>query len=316
MFDEFFSRHSSGGSHYVFALAFIWTTIAVTITPLREGEAHRSKRSRGADHPPTLFAHVHRPLHARRTAPTASASTISRPPGPCSSPSRPSSSTTSSASSFRQQRPEKSGAHSMTSPPPSLAHQTLTLVLCSVPIVAFLAVLPAERITSLGRLHRGGRRASSHLQRPRLRPMGRYVLCSTRPRFSAPSRPPVSYRVLLQNAGPASVLRRRSRRRALACLDGTRPRYLGRRSSAPRHPVAHVPRLERSRNSDNFHTPSLRNQRKQTSAYFSVVLSLFSQFLLALQNLAYFTALRQASQLRIQTWCVQPLRVPARAAGA
>ena len=305
VFDEFFTP-LQGSWRYVFALAFIWTAIAVAIAPLAKGKRVAASGAAAQVVLLTLFTatvglyaleHGVHGFGLDHFSPTWAVFIAVAPvlfynlvgfelP---------------SAAAGEMRNPQRDV-------PASIARAgALTLVLYSVPIVAILAVVPAERITSLTGFI-DAMKSVFTVYGGHVSPDGTVVLSGAGQVLGSLAAAGFIW-VLLAN-GLTWVLGT-GRSQAVACLDGAGPRCLGRFSSRLGTPVLMC--LVSGGVATVTMAAAFLVAGGSGERYFSVVLSL-SIVLLALSNLAVFPALVKLRHSHADV--VRPFRVPGGAAGA
>jgi amino acid transporter len=192
--------------------------------------------------------------------------------------------------------------------PASIARAgVLTLVLYTVPIVAILAVVPADRITSLTGFI-DAMKSVFTVYGGHVSPDGTVVLSGAGQALGAVAAAGFIW-VLLANGltwvlGTGRVL-------AVACLDGAGPRSLGRFSARLGTPVLMC--LVSGAIATVTMVAAFAVSGSNAERYFSVVLSL-SIVLLALSNLAVFPALVKLRRSHADV--VRPFRIPGGSTGA
>ncbi len=305
VFGEFFEP-LEGIWRYVFALAFIWTAIAVAIAPLSKGKRVPASGAVAQVILLTFFTAtvglyaLENGVHGfgiGHFSPTWAVFIAVAPvlfynligfelP---------------SAAAGEMRNPQRDV-------PASIARAgVLTLVLYSVPIVAILAVVPAERITSLAGFI-DAMKSVFTVYGGHVAPDGTVVLAGAGQALGALAAAGFIW-VLLANG--LTWVMGTGRSQAVACLDGAGPRCLGRFSRRLGTPVLMC--LVSGGVATATMAAAFAVSGGNGERYFSVVLSL-SIVLLALSNLAVFPALVKLR--RSHPDVARPFRVPGGAAGA
>jgi amino acid transporter len=305
VFGEFFVP-LDGIWRYLFALGFIWTAIGVAIAPLSKGKRVPASGAAAQVLLLTLFTatvglyaleHGAHGIAIGHFSPTWAVFIAVAPillynligfelP---------------SAAAGEMRNPQRDV-------PASIARAgVLTLVLYTVPIIAILAVVPVDRITSLTGFI-DAMKSVFTVYGGHVSPDGTVVLSGAGQALGALAAAGFIW-ILLTNG--LTWVMGTGRSQAVACLDGAGPRSLGRFSSRLGTPVLMC--LVSGGVATVTMAAAFAVSGSSAERYFSVVLSL-SIVLLALSNLAVFPALVKLR--RSHSDVVRPFRVPGGALGA
>ncbi len=305
VFGEFFAP-LEGIWRYLFALGFIWTAIAVAIAPLAKGKRVPASGAAAQVVLLTVFTatvglyaleHGAHGIALGHLSPTWAVFLAVAPV---------------LFYNFVGFELPSAAAGEMRNPqrdiPASIARAgVLTLVLYSVPIIAILAVVPADRITSLAGFI-DAMKSVFTVYGGHVSPDGTVVLSGAGQAVGAFAAAGFMW-ILLANG--LTWVMGTGRSQAVACLDGAGPPGLGRFSSRLGTPV--VMCLVSGGVATVTMAAAFAVSGSNGERYFSVVLSL-SIVLLAVSNMAVFPALIKLR--RSHPDVVRPFRVPGGAVGA